>query len=402
MTKLKTLQRLRPGDIPALLAKPGKHNDGGSLYLQVRGKPGALRGAWVFELRDGDSRRSHGIGTCPPVTLAEARKSRATILENRKRIPRRAAWRTDTATATTIPASAAPGKPFGEVVADYIAAKSSGWKDQHEAGQYQRLASINVPVNLIDTATVLDTLKAYKPNTAKRMRGRLERVLNFATALGLRNGDNPARFKGHLAHILPTDDEVVEKHHAALPYALVPALMKEIGDTSEDRALAFCILTAARRGEALGATWREIFPKGATVNDPDGKPRTLEGETWIIPGSRMKARKEHRVALSKQALKLIGERGDPDAYIFPGARGRPLYPTKPTEVLKRLRAGYDLHGMRSSFADWVAEETDFDSALTEMCLAHSVGSAVEKAYRRSDMIDKRRPLMQAWADFVSA
>jgi integrase len=278
--------------------KQRRHPDGNNLYLVTRNG----RGFWVYQYWQTGIVRSKGLGPCPPTTPAQARKAREAFV---------VALRSGTAPAPRQAAPAGPvsGKSFADIVGEYINAKGSQWRggaDGHEGRLYKSLVNTSlalIPINTIATADILAALEPWAGKaSAKRIRGRIERVIDFATALGYRSGENPARYKGHLAHILPTDNGA-EKHHAALPYKQVPKLMKQLGNDSADRALGFTILTAARRGETLGATWSEII-----------------GDEWVIPSNRMKAGREHRVPLTKAALALLGKRGADDAYVFPGKR----------------------------------------------------------------------------------
>ena len=376
----------KAANVAAAIAQgDGRDAFGQSLYLVVRGGS-AL---WEYQFRQDKRLRTLSFGSAvglAPVTLTAARAARAEAWLARRNGTMPAARPALTATA---PAGPGSGKTFADIVGEYINAKGSQWRggaDGHEGRLYKSLVNTSlalIPINTIATADILAALEPWAGKaSAKRIRGRIERVIDFATALGYRSGENPARYKGHLAHILPTDNGV-EKHHAALPYQQVPKLMKQLGNDSADRALGFTILTAARRGETLGATWSEIV-----------------GDEWVIPSNRMKAGREHRVPLTKAALALLGKRGADDAYVFPGNGVRPLYPTRMQEVLERLAPGYKTHGLRSTFRTWVAEQTDFPGELAEMALAHAVGSAIERTYKRTTLIEKRRALMAAWAKYA--
>jgi integrase len=242
---------------------------------------------------------------------------------------------------------------------------------------------------------VLEPIWTTKPETAGRLRGRLENVLDFAKARGYRVGENPARWRGHLDKLLPALSKVRQiEHHAALPHAEVSDFLtrvREQGGTSP-RALEFAILTATRTGEVLGARWGEI---------------DLAEKTWTIPAERMKAHREHRVPLSPRALAILAEMkrarqsDSNDAFVFPGGKpGKPLSNMTFLMLMRRMgRADLTAHGFRSSFRDWAAERTSFPSEVAEMALAHVVSSKVEAAYRRGDLFEKRRKLMEAWANF---
>jgi integrase len=253
-------------------------------------------------------------------------------------------------------------------------------------------------LQVIDTALVLKVLEPIwptKPETASRLRGRIEAVLDWATVRGYRKGENPARWRGHLSKLLPARSRVRKvKHHTALPYAELPDFMVALRAQGgiAARALEFTILTAARTGEAIGATWDEIF----------------EAEkVWVVPGNRMKAGKEHRVPLSNPALailkemKLCGDAGE--GFVFHGAkREKPLSNMAMIAMLRRMGCGdLTVHGFRSSFRDWVAERTHFPGEVAEMALAHAVGDKVEAAYRRGDLFDRRRRIMAEWAKFCA-
>jgi integrase len=238
----------------------------------------------------------------------------------------------------------------------------------------------------------LEPIWNEKPETASRVRGRIESVLDWAKARGHRQGENPARWRGHLDNLLPTRRKVRKvEHHTALPYAELPAFMADLRkqEGTGARALEFTILTAARTGEALGATWAEI---------------DFEGRLWTIPGERMKAGREHRVPLSDAARAVLEEMNAirSSEHVFPGAKiGRPL--SDMTMVLHRMgRSNLTVHGFRSAFSDWCAERTAFPSEVREMALAHAVGDKVEAAYRRGDLFEKRVDLMRTWARFATA
>jgi integrase len=254
----------------------------------------------------------------------------------------------------------------------------------------------NLPVAAIDTPLVLKVVKPLwerVPETASRVRGRIENVLGWATVHHYRSGDNPARWSQHLEHALPTRSEVAKvEHHAALPYVEVPTFMAKLRQKTSVSAacLQFIALTAARRSEATEATWDEI---------------DLDARTWTIPGSRMKAGKGHKVPLSTAAIAVLRTMAEirQSNYVFPShVPGRPVHGASVTGIAKRV-AGADitLHGFRSSFRDWAAECTNFPREVAEMALAHTISSAVEAAYRRGDLLEKRRRLMDAWGDYCT-
>jgi integrase len=378
----KTLRRLRPADIAGLLSRDGKHPDGGSLYLQVR----QGRGAWVFEHRDGAFRRSRGLGACPPVTLAMARKAADDLRAGRETIPRRR----PSAVVTS-------RKTFSEIVLDYLAEKAPAWRggldgaeaksyrvrltgDKADVGTFAKLA-----VNAITTDDVKKALSRWNdsPATWNKVQGRIERILDWAIAMKLRSEPNPARLVGLMQHFRP--EKKLVKHHPTLPAEDVPDLMGELDDLGSRtcQALKFTILTAVRSGETLGATWAEI-----------------DGDTWVIGADRMKVEgREHRVPLTSEAIAMLGKRGAPGDFIFTNKRGKALHDHAMQERLKTLRSGCTVHGFRSTFKDWCMHN-GYPPELSEMALAHAVGDATERAYRRTDMIDKRREMMAAWAKFA--
>jgi integrase len=246
-----------------------------------------------------------------------------------------------------------------------------------------------MPIDAIDTAAVLKVLKpiwSRAPETAARLRGRIESILNYAKAHKLRDGENPASWRGHLALILPKRPKLSRGHHAATHYRDVPAFVSKLrkAETVPASALEFTILTAARIGEVLGAEWSEI---------------DLAAKIWVIPGRRMKSGVGHRVPLSARAMQIIEQMaairvGD---FIFPGQRkGRPI---SHSSVKKEGSGTGTIHGFRSSFRDWAGEETSFPREVAEQALAHQIGNAVENAYRRGDALEKRRELMAAWANY---
>jgi integrase len=261
------------------------------------------------------------------------------------------------------------------------------WQSTFE-GKNAATAAINdLPVAAIDTALVLNVLRPIwkkKPETASRVRGRIERVLAWATVSGYRQGENPARWRGHLAKMLPARSKIDRiEHHKAIPYAEVPAFMQQLRerDSVAGRALEFTMLTAARTGETIGARWSEI---------------DLQQGVWVIPGERMKSKRRHRVPLSDRALTIL--RGLPrlDDKVFPGG---------PAAMLITLRSvagnGYTVHGFRSSFRDWCKEQTNYPREIAELALAHVVADKSEAAYSRGDALDKRRQLMAAWARYCA-
>lgn len=369
--------------------KPGKHADGGGLYLIVE-KSGSRN--WFFIFTWGTRRPEMKLGSADTLTLAEARKA---AIEARRLVEsgtnpiehRRAAKQ-----ATTTPT-------FGEMADALIAAKESGWRNAIHAKQWKSsllnaaAAIRSTPVDKIDTEAVLSVLKPIwhdKPEAAMRLRQRIEAVLDAAKAKQYRSGTNPATWRGHLSHLLPSRKKIAQQHYPAMPYGQVPSFMARLRehDSIAARALEFAILTAARSGEVYGARWSEIDE---------------QSKVWLVPADRMKVGKPHRVPLSERALEIVQVRAKDkvNEFIFHGLKAnKPLSHVMMAKVLERLGV-HDAtpHGFRSSFRDWAGNETHFPREIAEEALAHKVGDAVERAYRRSDALERRRELMQAWANY---
>lgn len=376
----------------ATVTKPGRHSDGGGLYLVVD-PSGAKR--WLFLFRWGGKLKEMGLGGLGSVSLAEAREkaeaARKVVKSGRNPIDVRRKAVADKAGAVT----------FGTFADDLTAELAKGFRNAKHAAQWsmtlQTYAAALRPKALdeIDTADVLAVLQPIwttKAETASRVRGRIERVLDAAKAKGLRSGENPARWRGNLDHLLSKRKRLQRGHHPAMPFVDVPAFVADLRQRKAVTALAleFDILTAARPGEVFGATWAEI--------DEAGK-------VWTVAASRMKAGREHRVPLCDRALTILAEvkplKG-PGDYVFPGAkRGRPFSNMAFDALLERMKvAGITVHGFRSSFRDWAGEATTFPREVAEAALAHAVGDETERAYRRGDALEKRRKLMDAWAAFL--
>jgi integrase len=289
--------------------------------------------------------------------------------------------------------AAAARKTFGQCADELIKSKRREWRSEIHAAQWRTTIDdycgpiLDKPVDAIDTQAVLGVLQPVWgriPETASRLRGRIEAVLDYAKANGLRSGENPAAWRGHLALILPKRQKLSRGHLAAMPYPDIPKFLGKLREVESIHALAleFLVLTAARSGEVLGATWEEI---------------DIDAQVWVIPASRMKAGLEHRVPLSARALAILERMAEirTGKLVFPGQRrGRPLSKS----ALSRL-PGATIHGFRSSFRDWAGEETSFPREIAEQALAHATGDATERAYRRGDALEKRRALMEAWASF---
>lgn len=362
--------------------KVGRHSDGGGLYLNVTATGSR---SWLFMWAIGGRRREMGLGSYPAVPLAAARKlaakHREVVADGRDPIAERS--------RDAVPT-------FKECVDQFLGSMEGAWRnDKHRAQwrmtltEYCRRLSGRL-VSSVTTEDVLAVLKPIwqeKPETASRLRGRIERVLDFAAARGWRGAENPARWRGHLKSILPPRAKLTRGHHAAMPYSDVPAFMARLGQSEAmaARALEFLILTASRSGEVLGATWSEI---------------DLEGRRWVLPAGRMKASREHRVPLTDHVLSILKplyEARTSDFVFFGQRPKRPLSASAMEMLLRRLKVDqFTAHGFRSSFRDWAGDLSSFPREVAEAALAHRVGDATEQAYRRADALEKRRELMEAW------
>lgn len=391
----------------AKASAPSVLHDGGGLYLRVTSSGGK---SWVFRFQMAGKRRDMGLGPYPEVTLAKAREMAAEHRAQRRAgndpIEAKAAERRAERLA------AAKGRSFREAAEEFIGRNESAWRNPKHRQQWRNtLESYVYPtigdlaVSAVDTGLimqVLDPIWSTKPETASRVRGRIEAVLDAATVRGYRAGPNPAQWKGNLSHILPARSKIRKvEHYAALPFAQLPTLMAALHKRPgmAARALEFTILTAARTGETIGATWGEI---------------DLATRVWAVPAQRMKAGREHRVPLSGAAIAVLEQvrpmavmaDSNPNvaAPVFPGARpGLCMSKMVMLMLLRRMkRDDVTAHGFRSTFADWAAERTAFPREVVEMALAHTIENKVEAAYRRGDLFEKRRQLMQAWADFCNA
>lgn len=292
---------------------------------------------------------------------------------------------------------AAKPKTFQATALELIESKRPGWKNAKHAAQWtSTLETYAFPklgqlqVSKVETANVISALTpiwAEKPETANRVRQRIEAVIDYATALGIRSGDNPARWRGHLDHLLPKPTKVrAVRHHPALPHTEIADFMDQLTERSgvAARALAFTILTASRSGETRNATWAEI---------------DLNTRTWTIPAERMKAGKEHRVPLTDTAMAQLGETQDDHTLLFESETkpGKPISDMSMTAVLRRMgRSDVTVHGFRSTLRDWAGETTSFPREVIEAALAHQIKDKAEAAYARSDLFDRRRELMEAW------
>jgi integrase len=390
--EMRSLSRLNALTV-GRLKEPGMYADGGGLYLQVS-RSGTK--SWIFRFAMNGREREMGLGPLHTIGLSDARlfatEARKLKLLGQDPIEARRAKREakklEDARALT----------FKQASATYIKANKAGWKNAKHAAQWEATLATYaepvfgaLPVAAVDTSLVLKALEpiwSEKAETASRLRGRIESVLDWATARGYRKGENPARWRGHLEKLLPARSRVkTVEHHAALPYRDLPAFMQALRAQAGvgARALEFAILTAGRTGEVIGATWDEI---------------DLEAATWTIPKERMKARRDHRVFLCDSALAVLRplyEARESD-FVFPGGKkDKPLSNMTLLATLKRMKR-HDLtaHGFRSTFRDWAAEMTDYPAEVVEMALAHVVGNKVEAAYRRGDLFEKRKGLMGDW------
>ncbi|MGX5664046.1 tyrosine-type recombinase/integrase [Diaphorobacter nitroreducens] len=378
------------------LRAEGSHAVGGvsGLYLRIEGGSRS----WVFRYVHLGHRRRMGLGSYPLVSLAEAREAVRDALKVRnsgtdpliaRQAAREAARRAH-----------AQRLEFDKAAEAFIREHESTWRNVKHVQQWRNTLATyasphfgTVPVSDVDQAMVLRALAPIwktKTETASRLRGRIEQVLDWATAHGHRSGPNPARWRGQLEHILADPDKVAPvKHHPAVPFARLPAVYQQIatvhGQTA--RALCFLILTAARSGEVRGMVWDEV---------------DLDAGLWIVPADRMKAKKEHRVPLSRQALELLrAQPRDPLVeHVFPSNRKGPLSDMAFTALMRRHDLGAVPHGFRSTFRDWAGEMTHHPRDAVELCLAHSIDTKTEAAYRRADMLEKRSFIMQEWADYV--
>ena len=372
------------------LSKPGRHADGGGLYLSISGEG---RRRWVFMYVRKGKQREAGLGSAGKggVSLKAAREKaaegRALLKAGAEPL---AVW--NKPAAEEVPT-------FGDAADAFLEAHEGGWRnDKHKQQWAMTLTRYCEPIRetsiaSIDTEAVLSVLKPLwtrAPETASRLRGRIEQVLDAAKARGHigHNEANPARWRGHLDKLLPKRAKLTRGHHAAMPYADVPAFVASLRERPAiaARALELCILTAARSGEALAARWNEI---------------DFEAKVWTVPAERTKGSREHRVPLSERAVAIfremeVGRTGD---YVFPGQKaGHSLSGMAFEMLLRRIGSPYTAHGFRSTFRDWAGNETHFPRELAEHALAHVIGDKAEQAYRRSDALTRRRELMDAWAN----
>ena len=393
----RTLHQLKPISLSRTMP-PGYYGDGGGLYLQVA--PAGSK-SWIFRFALAHRRREMGLGPFPAVGLAAAReaasKARALVKAGKDPIAAREAERAQERL------QAAQGVTWDQAVDQFLEAHSSSWKNKKHRQQWRNtldtyakptlgtlaISGIGTP----EVIKVLEPLWHTKPETASRVRGRAERILDWAKVKEYRTGENPARWRGHLDKVFPARGKVRKvKHHAAVPIDDLPGVYRRLAQSKgvAAKAARFTILTAVRPGETTGGVWPEIDRKNAL---------------WIIPPERMKADLTHRATLSREALAILDEMVEIQtcSYIFPGQKAkRPLSLTSLSNALKAAGGGKaTVHGTaRSTFKDWASERTSFPSAVSEMALAHTIGDKVEAAYRRGELLTKRAALMQQWANFL--
>ncbi|MDE2133830.1 MAG: tyrosine-type recombinase/integrase [Alphaproteobacteria bacterium] len=377
----------------------GMYPDGDGLYLQVTASSAR---SWIYRYMLHGRAREMGLGSLREFSLAEARIRAAECRKLRADgidpIDRRRAARSGQRLAT------AKAMTFEDAAKAYIEANSPGWRNEKQAVQWTSSLKMyaypvfgSLPVQDIDTALVMKVLEPIwktKTETASRVRGRIEAVLDWAKARDYRTGENPAVWRGHIENLLPARSRVKKvKHHPALPYDEIGDFVKLLRgcEGTAARAFGFLILTAARTSEVVGAQWDEV---------------DLEKATWIIPADRIKAGREHRVPLSQAALSVLQsmEKNRQNKFVFPGGQqNQSLSNMALLALLKRIgKTDITAHGFRSTFRDWAAERTNYPREVAEMALAHAIGDKVEAAYRRGDLFEKRRRLMHDWANYCNS
>lgn len=384
----------------AKLTEPGRYGDGKGLYLQVT--PTGAR-SWLLRYERDGRERAMGLGPVDDFTLDEARerarKARQLLKDGIDPIDARIEERAKQTLEKAL--AAAANVTFKECAEQYYRFHSRKWNNAKHSAQFLSTMKMyaypalgKLPVAAIDKALVLRAIEPIwytKTETASRVRGRIEAVLDFAKTRSYRAGENPATWDGNLVHVLPARATIAKvEHHAALPFAELPEFMAQLANREgmAARALEFTILTAARTSETIGARWSEI---------------DLDAKLWTIPPERMKAKKEHRVPLSDRTIVILKSLSREADYLFVGARkNTSISNMAMAELLKRMdRTGITVHGFRSTFRDWAAERTAFPNHIVEMALAHVIGNKVEAAYRRGDLIAKRARLMADWARYCA-
>ncbi|AOV02446.1 integrase arm-type DNA-binding domain-containing protein [Delftia tsuruhatensis] len=377
----------------AKLREPGRYPVGGAAGLHLRITDSGAR-LWVHRIMVDGKRRDIGLGRLEDVSLSQARDA----ARDKSRMVRQGL---DPLPAPQLAPVAKVVRTFRATAEEYVESKRDGWRNEKhraqwtatlEAYAYPEIGEKDVgEIGIDDVLRVLRPIWSSKTETATRLRGRIESVLGYAAVRDGRSGINPASWRGVLDKILPAPDKVrTREHHPAMPIAEAPAFMlalEEVGGMSA-LALRFLILTAARSGEVRGASWSEV---------------DLQAGIWAVPAERMKAGAAHRVPLSTQALALL--QGLPrfagSELLFPSPRGGQLADMAMTALMRRRGLAYVPHGFRSTFRDWAGDHTEYPREIVEAALAHAVGNRVEAAYRRKDALERRRPLMQDWADFLA-
>jgi integrase len=378
--------------------RPGLYSDGGGLYLRV--SPAETK-SWIYRFALNKKKRDMGLGPYPLISLAEARveaeRCRKLCFMGIDPIEQRDKQK------YKLQADAAKTQSFKSCAEKYIRSHSVGWKSPKQAPQWENSLSSyayphfgELPVQAVDIALVMSALEpiwAEKPETASRVRSRIEAVLDWAKARKMREGENPARWKGNLDALLPARSKVRRiKHFEALPYHDMPKFMTQLREQASGSSLGLelLILTACRTGEIRKAVWDEF---------------DLGRKLWTLPPERMKAGREHRVPLSDYALAILNKLKihERSKYILPGRdQSRPISDMTFLKILHRMgHKGLTVHGFRSTFRDWAAEQTDYQGEVAEMALSHAVGDKVEAAYRRGDLFDKRVQLMEDWAAYCA-
>jgi integrase len=393
--------KLTARGVESLAKRKGRYGDGDGLFLRVM-DPGK-RVYWTFRYRMNGQDREMSVGPYPELSLAQAR-DRHLALRNAVKVDKTDPVGDRRAAKTAVIARSDSAKPtFGQCADQFIALNEGAWRSRKHAAQWRQSLARHCkpiwlkPVDLIgadDVLAVLEPIWPTVPETASRVRGRIEKILNAARVRGHIAADkaNPARWKDHLKDILPSPKKIGKRgHHAAMPYAQLPAFMARLAaiDSAASRALQLTILSACRTSEVLRMTFDEI---------------DFGNAVWRVPASRMKTQKPHDVPLSDPALAIllaqeIG-RGD-NPHVFPGRPMRPLTTMAMLVLLKRMNIDATVHGFRAAFRMWAADVAHAPLEIAEACLAHQVGNAVVQAYQRSSMLERRRPVMSAWADFVT-
>jgi len=387
------------------IRKPGKYHDGGGMGLYLRVDKDEAR-YWIQRITIYSKRRELGLGSPPVVTLAVAREQ---ALDNKRLIR-------SGGDPLAEKRKAQAAVTFAEAVEKYLEIKLKEFDNKKHGKQWRatldKYATPVIGSMYVQSIEVRDILKVLQPiwqdktETASRLRGRIEAVLSWATVTELRKGDNPARWKGNLSELLPKPSKIAKAgHHPALALKDVPDWWSslEVREGMAAKALQFACITAARSGEVRGMTWAEV---------------DLDATLWTIPADRMKAGREHRVPLPNEGVELLRDlpRLNSSPYVFFAPQGGMLSDMSISAVMRRMQASEEKagrdgfidsrsgrpavpHGLRSTFRDWAAEQ-GYDHVLAELALAHTVGSAVERAYRRTDLIERRRQLLEDWVKFV--